>query len=100
MYCIDEAPSLGVFAKLSEFINEYRLEDIKRENEAQEVIWQQKIRPALATRMKKIKEQQQQSEYVDLSQLNAKDKQDWTTEQLELRLAAAEELLPMPPEDD
>ena len=75
------------------------LEDIKRENEAQEVIWKQKIRPALAARMIEIKEQQQRADCIDLSKLNAKDKQDWTTEQLELRLAAAEELLPMPPSE-
>ncbi|MEN9518856.1 MAG: hypothetical protein RLZZ381_1444 [Cyanobacteriota bacterium] len=74
------------------------LEDIKRENHAQSVIWQEKIRPALACRMAKLKEEQQQEQYLDLSKLNAQEKLDWTTEQLNLRLAAAEELLPIPPE--
>jgi type IV secretion system protein VirD4 len=48
--------------------------------------------------MAKLKEEQQQTQYLDLSKLNAQEKLDWTTEQLNLRLAAAEELLPMPPE--
>ena len=74
-------------------------EDIRRENQAQSVIWQDKIRPALADRMKELRKYQQQQDYVDLSQLNNEQKQDWTTEQLQLRLAAAEELLPMPPEE-
>ncbi|MGB5714937.1 MAG: hypothetical protein WBM44_28960 [Waterburya sp.] len=56
-----------------------------------------KIRPALADRMKELRKYQQQQNYVALSQLNNEQKQDWTTEQLNLRLAAAEELLPMPP---
>jgi type IV secretion system protein VirD4 len=74
-------------------------EDIKRELNAQTVIWQEKVRPALAQRMATLKEKQQQK-YLDLSQLNNKEKQDWTTEQLQLRLAHAEELLPMPPEKE
>ena len=74
-------------------------EDIKRELNAQTVIWQEKVRPALAQRMATLKEKQQQK-YIDLSQLNNKEKQDWTTEQLQLRLAHAEELLPMPPEKE
>jgi len=49
--------------------------------------------------MATLKEKQQQK-YLDLSQLNNKEKQDWTTEQLQLRLAHAEELLPMPPEKE
>ena len=73
-------------------------EDIKREHEAQSVIWKEKIRPALAERMARLK-QKQETNYIDLSQLGIEEKQDWTTEQLNLRLAAAEELLPMPPEE-
>ncbi len=73
-------------------------EDIKREHEAQSVIWTEKILPALAKRMACLK-QKQEPNYIDLSQLGVKEKQDWTTEQLNLRLAAAEELLPMPPEN-
>jgi type IV secretion system protein VirD4 len=73
------------------------LEDIQRDQKAQSVIWKEKIRPALAQRMAKLKEQQQDN-YIDLSKLNGRERQDWTTEQLNLRLAAAEELLPMPPE--
>ena len=74
-------------------------EDIEREKQAQSVIWKEKIRPALADRMVKLK-QQQQPNCVDLSKLNNQEKQDWTTQQLQLRLAAAEELLPMPPQAD
>ena len=73
-------------------------QDIARENQAQSVIWKEKIRPALAARTEKLK-QQQQLNCIDLSQLNSKEKQDWTTQQLQLRLAHAEELLPMPPEE-
>ena len=72
-------------------------EDIDRAVEAESKIWVNKIRPALADRMQELRKQQQRN-YVDLSQLNNEQKQDWITEQLNLRLAAAEELLPMPPD--
>lgn len=74
-------------------------EDIERAIEAETVIWKEKIRPVLANRKAQLIESRQQN-YIDLSKLDETQKQDWTTEQLNLRLAAAEELLPMPPKND
>ncbi|NJL51064.1 MAG: hypothetical protein HC930_00570 [Hydrococcus sp. SU_1_0] len=74
-------------------------EDIDRAIEAESVIWKEKIRPVLANRKAQLVKSRQQN-YIDLSKLNETQKQDWTTEQLNLRLVAAEELLPMPPKDD
>jgi type IV secretion system protein VirD4 len=73
-------------------------EDIDRAIEAETVIWKEKIRPVLANRKAQLVKSRQQH-YIDLSKLSNTQKQDWTTEQLNLRLAAAEELLPMPPKE-
>ncbi|MBE9047960.1 hypothetical protein IQ255_26805 [Pleurocapsales cyanobacterium LEGE 10410] len=74
-------------------------EDIDRAIEAETVIWKEKIRPVLANRKAQLIESREQN-YIDLSKLDDTQKQDWTTEQLNLRLVAAEELLPMPPDSD
>ncbi|MEL6928482.1 MAG: TraM recognition domain-containing protein, partial [Cyanobacteria bacterium J06600_6] len=74
-------------------------EDIDRAIEAETVIWKEKIRPVLARRKAQLIESREQN-YIDLSKLNETQKQDWTTVQLNLRLTAAEELLPMPPNSD
>lgn len=74
-------------------------EDIDRAIEAESVIWKEKIRPALANRKSQLDKSREQ-DYIDLSKLNETQKQDWTTKQLNLRLVAAEELLPMPPSND
>ena len=74
-------------------------EDINREIKAQSVIWKDKIRPALAERMFDRQKQQQKKRYIDQTQLGKKEEDlDWTTQQLKLRIAHAEELLPMPPQ--
>lgn len=76
------------------------LEDIRRETEAQSVIWKDKVRPALAERMFKLQEKQQQKQWVDQTQIGQEEDLDWTTQQLKLRIAHAEELLPMPPKKE
>ena len=76
-------------------------EDINRETQAQSVIWKDKIRPALAKRMFELQQQQQKKRYIDQTQLGKKKEDlDWTTQQLKLRIAHAEELLPMPPQKE
>ena len=74
-------------------------EDIDRAIEAETLIWKEKIRPVLANRKAQLVKSREQN-YLDLSKLDNTQKQDWTTEQLNLRLVAAEELLPMPPDSD
>ena len=70
-------------------------QDIDREIDAVTQIWTKKIRNALTERQARI-QQERQPKCKDLSQI--KKDRDWTTQQLHLRLAHAEELLPMPPE--
>ncbi|MEL7409031.1 MAG: type IV secretory system conjugative DNA transfer family protein, partial [Cyanobacteria bacterium J06558_2] len=74
-------------------------QDIDRAIQAETTTWTKKIRPALARRKAKLV-QSQEANCVDLSQLNQSKEQDWTTKQLNLRLAHAAELLPLPPSDD
>jgi type IV secretion system protein VirD4 len=61
-------------------------------------LWESHIEPALVDRAKKNRDRASGGEeIIDLTQLNSQQKQDWVTEALNIRIEAAEELLPMPP---